>query len=291
MKKAKIFVCIVTYNSSDYILDCLSSVNSSKTIGFELKIVVVDNCSTDDTVKKIKSFSNQISIIMNKQNLGFSGGINVAIQSALLSGADYIFILNPDTLLKTDTIQKLFNKRQLADILSPKIYFSNPSDTIWYAGGRIDWDNCLGNHIGVDEKDTGQFDKIVNIDYSTGCGELINSNVFKKIGLMNEKYFLYLEDLDFSLRAKKSGFKIKFIPSSSMYHHNAKSSSVGSPIQDYFITRNRIYFALNYAPLKTKAAVLKQSLGFLFHGRPAQKTAVIDFLTLRMYKGSIFKKI
>lgn len=291
MKIDKIFVCIVTYNSAEYIINCLKSVVDSEKNNFEIKIIVTDNNSTDDTVKKIKSFSNQIIILENSKNVGFSGGINIAIQYALSSSADYIFILNPDTLLKTDTIQNLYNNRKSADILSPKIYFTDTPNIVWYAGGKIDWANCLGEHIGVDQEDRGQFNKIINIDYSTGCGELINSNVFRKIGLMNEKYFLYLEDLDFSLRAKKSGFKIKFIPSSMMYHHNAKSSSVGSPIQDYFITRNRIYFALNYASLRTKIAVLRQSLGFLFHGRSAQKTAVLDFLTLKMYKGSIFKKI
>ncbi len=291
MNNSKISVLIVTYNSMDYILDCLKSVYQSKLEGFSLEVIISDNASKDDTVSLITKNYGKSKIITNKNNTGFAGGINIAIKKGLESDSDYFFILNPDTLIKKDTILNLFKFRGEADILSPKIYFTDNPKVIWYAGGKIDWNNCYGTHIGVDEEDCGQYDQIKEIDYSTGCGELVSRKVFEKVGFMNEKYFLYLEDLDFSLRAKKNGFKIKYIPTSSMFHHNAKSSSVGSPIQDYYITRNRMYFALIYAPIRTKIAVFRQSFGFLINGRKAQKIAVQDFLMFKMYTGSIFKKI
>ncbi len=291
MNNSKITVLIVTYNCKDYILDCLKSVYQSKHDGFSLEVIISDNASKDDTVKLIAENYSMVKIIANKTNTGFAGGINIAIKKGLETDSDYFFILNPDTIVKKDTILNLFKNKDKADILSPKIYFTDNPNVIWYAGGKIDWDNCYGTHIGVDEEDRGQYDQIKEIDYSTGCGELISRKVFEKVGFMNEKYFLYLEDLDFSLRAKKNGFTIKFIPESSMFHHNAKSSSVGSPIQDYFITRNRMYFAIIYAPIRTKIAVFRQSLSFLINGRKAQKLAVKDFLMFKMYMGSIFKKI
>jgi len=291
MNNFKISILIVTYNSQDYILECLKSVYQSKNEGFILEVIISDNASNDDTVKLIEKNYPKAKIITNKTNTGFSGGINVAIKYGLESDSDYFFILNPDTHIKKDTILNLFKNKEKADILSPKIYFTDNPKIIWYAGGKIDWDNCYGTHIGVDEEDRGQYDQIKEIEYSTGCGELISRRVFEKTGLMNEKYFLYLEDLDFSLRARKNGFNIKFIPESSMFHHNAKSSSVGSPIQDYYITRNRMYFAAIYAPIRTKIAVFRQSLGFLVKGRKAQKIAVQDFLMFKMYKGSIFNKL
>lgn len=291
MKKPIITVLIVTYNSADYIDKCLASVLANHNSSFDLNIIISDNDSKDSTVRIISQKFKSAKIILNHKNLGFSGGVNSGLKIGLKTSSEYFFILNPDTLLKPDTIVNLFKHRNEADILSPKIYFTEKPKVIWYAGGEIDWENCYGKHIGVDEKDIGQHDQIRVIDYSTGCAELINRAVFEKTGLMNEKYFLYMEDVDFSLRARNNGFKIKFIPESILYHHNAKSSSVGSPIQDYFFTRNRLYFALSYANLRTKIAVIKQSLGFLLNGRKAQKWGTIDFFSGKMGQGSIFKRI
>lgn len=291
MKKPIISVIIVTYNSADYIKKCLESVLLNRSSSLEIEIFISDNGSKDSTIKIISQNFKTVKIIQNNKNLGFSGGVNSALTVALKTLSDYFFILNPDTVIKPDTIFNLYKHRNKADILSPKIYFTNKPNILWYAGGKIDWKNCYGRHIGVNELDSAQHDQIREIDYSTGCGELISRNVFEKVGPMNEKYFLYMEDIDFSLRAKKLGFKILFIPDSVLFHHNAKSSSVGSPIQDYFFTRNRLYFALHYADIRTKVAVVRQSLGFLINGRKAQKWGVVDFFSGKMGEGSIFKKI
>ena len=291
MKKTNISVLIVTFNSARYIEKCLKSILASHSPNFNIDIIVAENGSTDSTFEILTKNFKTIKIINNRKNLGFSGGVNTAITAALEGNSEYFFILNPDTVVKRDTISKLFSHRDEAEILSPKIYFTDNPKVLWYAGGKIDWQNCYGTHIGVDEEDLGQHDQVRDLDYATGCGELIHRKVFESIGLMEEKYFLYMEDMDFSLRAKKNGFKIKFIPDSVLYHHNAKSSSVGSQIQDYFFTRNRIYFALRYASFRTKIAVIRQSLGFLINGRNAQKWGVIDFILGKMKAGSILKKI
>lgn len=291
MKKPTISVLIVTYNSGDFISDCLESVLKNQNSKFDLDVIISDNNSKDSTVSLIKKKFPSVRIIENKTNLGFAGGVNIAIKFAIKSKSDYMFILNPDTVLNKNTLLQLFIHRNLGDILSPKIYFADRPKTLWYAGGRVDWENCYGNHIGVDQIDNSQFDNNSEIEFATGCAELIKREVFEKIGLMNDRYFLYLEDIDFSLRAAKNGFKIVFIPSSFLYHLNAKSTKMGSPLQDYFITRNRLYFALKFASLRTKVAVFKQSIGFLFTGRLAQKLAVKDFLMFKMGKGTIFSHI
>ena len=291
MKKPVITVLIVTYNSAEYIGKCLKSVLSNIDSRFDINVIVADNASKDSSVDIVTKEFKSVQVVKNNDNLGFSGGINSALSAALEGNSEYFFILNPDTVLRSNTISKLFIHRDEAEILSPKIYFTDKPKVLWYAGGKIDWQNCYGKHIGVDEKDLGQYDQIRDLDYATGCSELIHRKVFESIGLMEEKYFLYMEDMDFSLRAKKNGFKIKFIPDSILYHHNAKSSGVGSQVQDYFFTRNRMYFALRYASFRTKIAVARQSLGFLINGRNAQKWGVIDFILGKMGAGSIFKKI
>lgn len=290
----KIAVIILNYNGLKNTIDCINSVKQLKKTNFLLEIVVIDNNSHDGPIKELKIIKD-ITFIDSNKNLGYSGGNNLGIKFALKKGFQYFLILNNDTIVDENLIVNLLKNSASADIIAPKIYFtpgnefhkekykkSDLGKVIWYAGGKIDWNNIIGCHIGVDEVDIGQFATSKSIDFATGACMFIKKEVFDKIGYFDEKYFLYLEDMDFCVRAKKAGFKIMFDPSAILWHKNAQSAGgSGSNLQDYYITRNRLLFAFKFAKLKTKFAVFKQTL--LQIKNKTKRQAFFDFITMKYY--------
>lgn len=295
MDKLKIAIVVINYRGLENTLDCLDSLRQIEVGESVAEIVVVENGSTDGSLEALSGLKD-IHLVTSFENLGFSGGANLGINYALKRNCDYIIILNNDTVVDKLAVQKLAGASRAGDIISPKIYFAPGFEfhktrykkdqlgkVIWYAGGKIDWDNIIGTHVGVDEVDNGQFNRRRQIDLATGACMLVKRQVFEKIGLFDEKYFLYLEDMDFCVRALKANFKILFEPKSIIWHKNAGSTGgSGSRLQDYYITRNRLLFAAKYAKIRTKFAVLKQIIKSA--GDQTKRQALLDFLTLRFGK-------
>lgn len=301
MDKLKIAIVVLNYNGRKDTLECIQSLAKVKKDNtFLVETIVVDNGSDDGSAKALAKLG-PIDLILNDQNLGYTGGNNVGIKYALKRGANHILILNNDTIVDKLLITKLIDAAKKGDIICPKIYFapgfefhkgryqkSDLGKVIWYAGGKIDWPNIIGQHLGVDKVDKGQFAKRRQIDLATGAAMFVRRAVFEKIGFFDEKYFLYLEDMDFCVRAKKAGFKIIFEPKAILWHKNASASGgSGSPLQDYFITRNRLLFAARYAKFRTKLAVARQILGQI--NQKTKRMALLDFLTLNFGKGNFLK--
>jgi GT2 family glycosyltransferase len=278
----KVAVVILNYKVADLVLKCVDSVKNSSYQ--EKLIIVVDNNSNDHLADKLQ-LSKELIFIQSKENSGYTGGNNLGIKEALKQKADYILVLNPDTEVEKDTIKILVEKAEKLEvgILCPKIYFSD-SKTIWFAGGIMDYANVLGSNRGVDEEDTGQFDKDEEMDLVTGACMLVRAEVFEKIGLFDENYFLYYEDTDFCFRAKKAGFKIMYIHNAIVYHKNAQTTKLGSPLQDYFITRNRMLFASKFLSFRTKFALVREA--FRNIKIAARRRALVDYLSGSFGKGS-----
>ncbi|MBI4058843.1 glycosyltransferase family 2 protein [Candidatus Microgenomates bacterium] len=298
----KVAIVILNWNGKRDTMQCLESIEKLSIINYQLSIYVVDNGSKDGLVEELKVQSAKCKIIENKENLGYAEGNNVGIRAALEDEADYVMILNNDTVVdKNLAIQliKTIEKYPVAGIVSPKIYFANGFEfhksrykkdelgkVIWYAGGLIDWKNVLLSHQGVDEVDKGQYNETSEIDYATGACLFVNKEVFNKIGFFDKNYFLYLEDADFCQRAKQAGFKIIYNPKAILWHKVAQSSGIGSSLNDYYITRNRLLFAARYANMRAKFALLRESIRLLFNGRKWQKRGVIDYYLGNLGKGS-----
>jgi GT2 family glycosyltransferase len=275
----KVAVVILNFKVRDQALKCLESVRKSSYKNLE--IIVVDNNSGDDIEKDLED----VIFLQTGENKGYAGGNNFGIKKALGLGVDYILILNPDTVIETNAIEKLVEaaEKYNAGIVGPKIYFKT-GKTIWYAGGIFDKANVLGSHRGVNEKDTGQFEKIEETDFVSGATMMIRRDVFEKVGLFDERYFLYYEDQDLCLRAKLAGFRILYVPQAEVFHENAGSTKLGSPLQDYFITRNRMLLASKYLPFRTRFALKREAIrNFKI---PARRKALKDFLTGNFGKGS-----
>src|SRR3972149_9273866 len=294
----RVTIVVLNYKGLENTIACLDSLRKCEKDSHKTEFVVVDNNSDDGSFKALSKIKD-IDLVENHKNLGYAGGNNTGIKKALGQNADAVLIVNNDTIVDKTFLVNLIRGLDAGDIVSPKIYFapgfefhksrytkSQLGKVIWYAGGKIDWRNIIGKHIGVDDVDHSQFSKRKEVDLATGACMLVKKQVFEKIGFFDEKYFLYLEDMDFCVRTLKAGFKILFEPKAIIWHKNAGSAGgSGSVLQDYFITRNRLIFAFKYANLRTKLAVLKQTLSQI--NIPAKRKALVDFATFNFGKGSL----
>lgn len=299
-------IVVLNWKQPQLTIETVDSILGINHKHFNYHIFITDNNSPDDSVnrfiQKYKKNKN-ITVLQTKNNLGYAGGNNFAIKKIIKKNFDYILLSNNDVLFEQNFLEKLIkiSQEQNFSITGPKIYFAPGHEfhkdrysknelgkVLWSAGGKIDWNNIIGDNIGVDEVDIGQYDQInTNVDFISGCVMLIKTQIFKKIGVFDEKYFMYLEDADFCQRAKKKGFKIAYVPQSKVWHLNAGSSSSGSFLHDYFLTRNRLLFAFKYAKKRTKFAVFRESIKLLLKSPSVwQKKAVIDFYFKNFGKGS-----
>jgi len=256
MVNKKVFIVILNFQAGEYVVKCVNSI--LKNSDFPTEVVIVDNGSTDESVKRVRTKCAGVKIVENKQNLGFAEGNNVGIIFALKNDADYIFLLNPDTTIEKNTIEnllKIMKNNKEAGIVGPKIY--SMDNKIWSCGGEIDKKRFTGGLISFGEKDHRRCNKEKEVDFVSGTAMFIRKEVFGKVGLLPGDYFLYYEDIDFCLRAKKAGYKIYFVPNSILYHDWSSIIGKKSPMKEYFMARNHLLFLERHAPLPVK---LRESL-------------------------------
>lgn len=270
----KIAVILVNYHSEADLAEVIPSLEKSLLPrGFERKIIVIDNASTDhgwERVQKTTKPFGDIHLIRSLPNTGFAGGNNLGLMWAKRWGADFFLLLNVDTKVDKNFLVELIKpllKSNEIGLAASKIYFypgfefhkdryekEDLGKVVWYGGGIIDWKNMVGFHRYVDQVDTGQLGQdIEETEFATGCSMLITRDTLEKVGLLDEKIFFSWEDVDYSIRARKEGFGIIYVPGSVVWHKNANTSGgAGSPVQDFYQTRNRLIVGLRYAPFKVK---------------------------------------
>lgn len=303
---AKLYTIIVNWNGKTDTVACLTSLSKIDTHDTQFRVIVVDNGSSDHSAEYIKKRHPWVTVISAGGNLGFTGGNNVGIRRAVSDGAQYVWLLNNDTIVDGNVLSFMdtFADPKVGACGS-KIYFAPGHEyhhhrytseergrVFWYAGGLMDWDNIYASHRGVDEVDHGQFDSQEETPFITGCSFVVRTDVIRNVGMLDDAYYLYLEDLDWSVRIQKAGYKTMYVPSSVVWHINAGSTGKpGNPTHEYYMTRNRLVFGLRYAPIRTKIALLRESLGFLIGKSPLRKKAVLDGLFGRLGKQYEPKKI
>lgn len=244
-------IIIINWNGADDTIECLESI---KKIDYpKHKIFLVDNGSSDDSVLKLRALPNpNFKLIETGKNLGFSGGNNVGIQKALKEGVDYILLLNNDTMVKSDFLTELVrvgDSDKSIGIVGPKIYYSSEPTRIWFNGGDFTWLGG-GRHLQHDEIDSDPGEAMPSeTEFMTGCALLIKSRVAKEIGPMEERFFLYYEDTEWSLRARKAGYKVMRAPLAKIYHKVSRSSEkIGNSVIHYYHIRNALLLSWIHAP-------------------------------------------
>ncbi len=304
--KQSVYAIIVNWNGIEDTLNCLQSLSKINRSYANLTVLVVDNGSTNDSVSQIHKKYPDVTVLETGKNLGFTGGNNVGMDYALSHNADFIWMLNNDTLVHKDVLSFVnqFNDPKVGACGS-KIYFAKGHEyhadrytdkerghVLWYAGGKVDWQNIYASHRGVDEVDHGQYDTVEETPFITGCSFIVRSDIVKSVGKLDDAYYLYLEDLDWSVRIQRAGYTLQYVPTSMLWHVNAGSSGKpGNPTHEYYFTRNRLIFGFRYASLRTKFALVREAGRFFVGASSVRRRAVSDWLLRKFGKQYEPKKI
>jgi GT2 family glycosyltransferase len=240
--KPLVSVITLNWNSTAVTGEFLCSINQQNTYE-NIEVIVVDNASLEDPTQELKAVYPSATIICNPSNFGFSAGNNIGIRE---SKGDYLFIVNNDTEFTPGLIEgliEIFQQYPDAGIVCPKFHYFFEKGTIEYAGYKpINIFTGRNSMIGSHEKDEGQYNEVKETTYAHGGGMMVSRRVINEVGLMPEDFFLYYEELDWSVQIRKKGFKIYFQPNSLIYHKESMSTGKISPLKTYYLTRNRILF-------------------------------------------------
>ena len=282
-------VVLVNYKGWRDTIVCINSIRKSKDAPH---IIVVDNGSPNESVTELKKAFPGLDIIASPINIGFSAGNNLGIKKALKMGAKVVYILNNDTEVDPELFSRSY--RYVAGknrIAGGKIYYAKgyefheaqkgKGDILWYAGGWFNWQSVIAQHYGVDEVDQGQYNHVRPVDFITGCYIAVPRKVFSRLGLLDEPFFLYLEDSDFCLKAKAMDIEVMYNPRLVVYHRNSSSTVSGSPLVDYYITRNRFFIGRRYGSFRLFLALVKEALTRNW-GNPVRRMAFFDYMSGRM---------
>jgi len=240
MKQPQVVVVTLNWNRRDDTLACLESL--SHLTYPNVRVLVVDNGSTDGSPQAIAARFPQVEQIVNQTNLGFAKGFNVGLRRALDAGADLVFILNNDTIVAPDLLEPLCAAAAPPDvgIVAPVIFDASAPDRISSSGGgrsRLTLE-MTGNH-GRGEVLAG----ITEREFLSGCAMLIRRSVLARVGLFDERFFMYYEDSDYCLRTRQAGFRMLVVPQARIWHKVATSSGGSdSPTERYWMGRSSVLF-------------------------------------------------
>lgn len=238
--KKQTAIILVNYNGLNDTIECIRSLAHSSV---PAQIIVVDNCSKMDEAAIIAQMFLDVKTIRLNKNLGFAGGNNVGIQWALDNDFEYIVLLNNDTIVQNDFLEKLLSEADEETIAVPYMYYHAIPNELWYGGGRVN--KWTGNvqHVYKPRKSGEPF----TCSFVTGCCFLAHCSIWQKIGLLADSFFMYHEDTDFSIRLMQHGVKIKVVPSAKIFHKVGKSSGgYESSFCIYYNTRNRLHIISTY---------------------------------------------
>lgn len=247
-----VYLIVLNFNGHKDTIEC---VNSLKNISYKnYKIIIVDNNSTDDSEEILKEKFSEYIFIQTGKNLGYAGGNNYGINYALKHNADYICILNNDTIVSENYLSELVSYMENninCGMIGPAILESNSEDIIQSTGGVV---NLLkGDVLPINNgKALNQVDSIINCDYVGGACILVRCEVIKKIGLIPEAYFLFFEETEWCYHAKNIGYSIICLTKSHVFHKGSISINTVLGLSEYLMERNRIVFVKRNADILTK---------------------------------------
>ncbi len=252
-----VFIIILNWNGWQDTIECVESCRKLTCPGF--RIVVVDNGSTDSSETILRQRFQDIDIIQTGANLGFAEGNNAGIRHALDQGADYVWLLNNDTVVAPDALSALVSiaegDARIGMVGSKIVYFNDPR-ILWYAGAVIDPRRPYRPyHRGLRQEDRGQYGTVEETGYVTGCSLLARREMIAEVGFLADDLFLYFEDVDWSARAVEEGWKLIYCPLSLVQHKVSLSvGGASSPALLYYTARNRLYFVKRNFPRRMVAA-------------------------------------
>ena len=241
---------LVNYNGREVTRECVASLKRMK--NRDWFAVIVDNDSPDGSFAELEkeyASDGQVAVVSAGANLGFAGGTNLGIRTALEAGAGWILLLNNDTEVAEDFLDRMLEKADRESIFAPRINYFSDRDKAWYAAGQIDFNT--GTVKNGDPENSGE------VSFASGCCMLFSPEVFEKIGEFDEGYFMYYEDMDYCLRAPAAGVRIVYLPEAVVYHKvGSTSGGEQSKLSIYYNNRNRFFLIRKYRELFTVRCVV-----------------------------------
>ena len=290
--ECKLSIITINYNGLKDTCELIDSIPFNN----DLEVIVVDNASTQDEASIISERYPQIKVIRSTKNLGFAGGNNLGIKEAR---GNYILLINNDTYFKDFNIDNLINRLESSDrigIVCPKLRFAWGNNPIQFAGYTPLTNITLRNRaIGFGEEDKGQYNTAHPTPYAHGAAMLNKRKAIEKVGLMPECFFLYYEEIDWSMMFTRAGYEIWYDPACTVYHKESQTTGQNSPLRTYYITRNRLLLVKrNYRGIKKYLSYiyligivgLRDILKYTFTRQTGLLKAVLK--GLRDYKNSNF---
>lgn len=246
----RVHLVVLNWNGGDDTIACLRSVSSVSST--HLAAWVADNGSSDDSLARVRREFPQVRVVENGVNLGFAGGNNTAINRALDGGAEFVFLLNNDTIVDPAIVDAFLDAAQRmpqAGVFGAKIYYHADPQRLWYAGGFWDAKTLSFNERGAGEVDQGQYDQLTETEWVIGCAMFVRADVFRTVGLLEPKFFLNNEEVDFCSRVRRAGYTCAYVPQARLWHKVSVSfGGEDSPLKEYFSARNRLLWAQRNAP-------------------------------------------
>jgi GT2 family glycosyltransferase len=221
-------IVVVNWNDASDTIACLESLAGLRHPW--RRVYVVDNASTDGSPEAIMTARPEVVLLQAAANLGYAGAFNLGRARALQDGAAYLWLLNNDVIVEPETLDALLAAAGGLGmgIYSPKILAGSPApgrpDVLWYAGGFLDW-QLKSHHFGRGQPDVGQHDRLRPVAWASGCSLFCSAEVARRVGPMEERYFLYLEDVDWCLQARAKGLPTYYVPQARVWHGISRSVS------------------------------------------------------------------
>ncbi len=250
MTKPLVICVILNSNHKDDTLGCLASL--ARSTYERQECIVVDVASSDGSAEAIRATFPKVEVISLSENRGYAGNNNVGISVALDKGADWIFVLNEDTVVGRDCIAQLVTVGETdpcIGIVGPMVYHYDEPQVIQSAGGMLGryWES---QHLGKNEPDRQQFSDPHAVSWISGCGLLVRRSVVEQVGLLDERYFIYWEETEWCIRAGKAGWRVIHVPKARLWHKGVRRDYRPAPHVTYYFTRNKLLtLAKHHAPL------------------------------------------
>ena len=246
----RVYVIVLNWNTWEVTCDCLRSLAKVDYQNFQT--VIVDNGSSNDSADQLATRFPDVPLIRNRTNRGYAGGNNVGIRYALQHNADYVLLLNNDTEVSPSFLQEMVriaSADPAIGLVNPKIFYFDPADRIWYAGGTFSLWRGVANHIGLGRHDNPRYNQAQDCTFGTGCALMASAEMIRKVGDLDENFFLVCEDTDWSIGALRAGFRVVYAPSAVIWHKESYTirETAGKQLRDYYNIRNTLLLARKHA--------------------------------------------
>jgi GT2 family glycosyltransferase len=251
MPEPLVVIVILNTNRCQDTLECLASIQQNTYSNYH--VIVLDNNSTDGSVQAIQDEFPDTQIIELAENLGYAGNNNVGIRAALNQDADWVFVLNEDTILDPGCLSHLVivgESSSIVGIVGPMVYHHDEPDVIQSAGGLLgpNWDSI---HLAKDEPDQGQFTDPHRVEWISGCGIMVRRDVIEEVGMIDARFFYFWEETEWCVRAGKAGWQIVHVPKAKLWHKGVQRDYDPKPSLLYYSTRNHLFMLSKHrAPLR-----------------------------------------